>query len=499
MDHPPAIGEITTDEDLTLRSDLGYGILRGHIPVLFKNFNDVRRESRTNPGGEEGQNVKWQNEEQLREAADGLRYLHEARLDAIPCHGQVHLNNILLRPIPDGRLVAAISDAYHLQTARRAYQIIHAGKESLHGNDQPSGLQTDRLYVTPELLRDGDWKGSQSEDVCTFGLSILHAITRDWPVSIGSAFTFDQDKRMIWRTPNPFDYPESLPAEDPLWNLLYSMFRTPDQRPTMAQVVEELDNRMGRDPRAPQGERDNKEHSPETSLDARTKVHLRNLLTAEVSDLELGIKISDDLPLISETQFAKVRLVRLKGADGQVSDVAVKEIKVQMISTSAEDNERAISNMLREARAWQALKHIYILPLLGFKVYGAHPCLISPWCPEGDLEGYMEENLEYEFGDRFKITAQVGLGLRFIHEKGIMHGDIKPKNVLMYQGRPAISDFGTARWIGEAADDTTTGMIAARTARYAAPERLEESRLKTMQSDVWSFGGLALFYRFERF
>lgn len=43
---------------------------------------------------------------------------------------------------------------------------------------------------------------------------------------------------MIWRTPNPFDYPDSLPAEDPLWNLLYSMFRTADQRPTMAQVVE---------------------------------------------------------------------------------------------------------------------------------------------------------------------------------------------------------------------------------------------------------------------
>lgn len=74
-----------------------------------------------------------------------------------------------------------------------------------------------------------------------------------------------------------------------------------------------------------------------------------------------------------------------------------------------------------------------------------------------------------------------------------MHGDIKPKNVLMYQGRPAISDFGTARWIEEAADDTTTGMIAARTTRYASPERLAESRSKTTQSDVWSFGGLALF------
>lgn len=61
--------------------------------------------------------------------------------------------------------------------------------------------------------------------------------------------------------------------------------------------------------------------------------------------------------------------------------------------------------MLREAKAWQALKHIYVLPLLGFKVYGAHPCLISPWCPEGDLEAYMEGKLELEFGGRLKIVS----------------------------------------------------------------------------------------------
>ncbi|KIO20886.1 hypothetical protein M407DRAFT_81064 [Tulasnella calospora MUT 4182] len=155
--------------------------------------------------------------------------------------------------------------------------------------------------------------------------------------------------------------------------------------------------------------------------------------------------------------------------------------------------------MLREAKAWKALRHTYILPLLGFKVYGTNPCLISPWCPEGDLELYLGKYLDWEFGDRFKMAniylfavVQVGLGLNFIHTKPIVHGDIKPKNVLIYQGKPAICDFGTARWIEESAD-TTSGIIAARTVRYASPERLAESRAKTTKSDVWSFGGLALF------
>ncbi|KAG8940537.1 hypothetical protein FRC04_005219 [Tulasnella sp. 424] len=431
----------------------------------------------------------------LREAAEGLRYLHEARLDAIPWHGQVHLNNILLRTLPNSRLVAAISDCYHLRAAWHAHRVIREASGSLYDYGYPTGLGGDHLYVTPELLRDGTWNGSQSEDVCTFGLSILHAITRDWPVSIRQTFTFDIDKRMIWRTPNPFDYPDSLPAEDPLWNLLYSMFRTADQRPTMAQVVEGLDRRIMWDPQAPQTDAGNTEELPETTLDTGTQAHIRSLLAAEVSDLELGIKMSDDLPLISETQFAKVRVVRLKEPDGRISDVAVKEIKVQLINSSVKDTERAVKRMLREARAWQALKHVYVLPLLGFKVYGTNPCLISPWCPEGDLASYMERKVELGYEDRIKIAVQVGLGLRFIHEQPIMHGDIKPQNVLLYQGQPAICDFGTARWIEEAAADTTTGMIAARTTRYASPERLAESRSKTTKSDVWSFGGLALFLR----
>lgn len=81
---------------------------------------------------------------------------------------------------------------------------------------------------------------------------------------------------------------------------------------------------------------------PQTTLDTETQAHIHNVLAAEVSDLELGIKISDDLPLISETQFAKVRVVRLKEPDGRISDVAVKEIKVQLINSSVKDTERAV-------------------------------------------------------------------------------------------------------------------------------------------------------------
>lgn len=92
----------------------------------------------------------------------------------MPWHGQVHLNNILLRTLPNSRLVAAISDCYHLRAAWHAHRVIREASGSLYDYGYPKGLGGDHLYVTPELLRDGTWSGSQSEDVCTFGLSILH-------------------------------------------------------------------------------------------------------------------------------------------------------------------------------------------------------------------------------------------------------------------------------------------------------------------------------------
>ncbi|KIO20884.1 hypothetical protein M407DRAFT_219614, partial [Tulasnella calospora MUT 4182] len=150
--------------------------------------------------------------------------------------------------------------------------------------------------------------------------------------------------------------------------------------------------------------------------------------------------------------------------------------------------------MLREAKVWQGLKHPHILPLLGFRTHGPNPCLVSPWCPDGNLESYLKSGAGIEFSARLRLVIQVALGVRFIHSRGIMHGDIKPKNILIYEGRATVCDFGTARFVdAETSGSTTTG-IAARTVKYAPPERLKaDPEVKNVRSDVWSFAGLTLY------
>ncbi|MEU6067009.1 MULTISPECIES: serine/threonine-protein kinase [Streptomyces] len=86
------------------------------------------------------------------------------------------------------------------------------------------------------------------------------------------------------------------------------------------------------------------------------------------------------------------------------------------------------------------------------------------------------------------VAAQVAAGLSAAHHEGVIHRDIKPANVMLTSGRTAkITDFGIARFTGDAGSTlTATGKILG-TADYLAPERALGRRAEPA-SDVYSLG-----------
>jgi serine/threonine protein kinase len=81
----------------------------------------------------------------------------------------------------------------------------------------------------------------------------------------------------------------------------------------------------------------------------------------------------------------------------------------------------------------------------------------------------------------------IALGMRFVHSRHYIHGDLKPSNILVSaRGQSLISDFGSVR--SESYDMTMTpegGSVY-----YAAPESFEEGKPSTSKIDVFSFGSI---------
>jgi serine/threonine protein kinase len=82
------------------------------------------------------------------------------------------------------------------------------------------------------------------------------------------------------------------------------------------------------------------------------------------------------------------------------------------------------------------------------------------------------------------IISGIVLGMRYMHERGFIHQDLKPSNILLSdKARVLISDFGASR--PESPDVTP---IPGGTARYAAPEMFHDDVEWTSKVDVYSFG-----------
>jgi serine/threonine-protein kinase len=91
-----------------------------------------------------------------------------------------------------------------------------------------------------------------------------------------------------------------------------------------------------------------------------------------------------------------------------------------------------------------------------------------------------------------ELIVEIGKGLQTIHSKGILHGDLKPSNILITDKEKAvkITDFGAASSIGSLYRGSI-GNIVSR--HYSAPERFTQEMMLTVQSDIYSMGAIIYF------
>ena len=143
----------------------------------------------------------------------------------------------------------------------------------------------------------------------------------------------------------------------------------------------------------------------------------------------------------------------------------------------------------REGRTAASLSHPNIVQVYDAgegKFEGrAASYIVMEYVPGGDLKDLIDSRGALSGGDLTKLS-EAAAGLAHAHERGVIHRDIKPHNILLDgNGRPKLTDFGVARAL-DASQATRTGSYLG-TALYSSPEQLRGDGV-TPKSDVYSLG-----------
>ncbi|KAF8964088.1 ras guanine nucleotide exchange factor domain-containing protein [Flammula alnicola] len=142
----------------------------------------------------------------------------------------------------------------------------------------------------------------------------------------------------------------------------------------------------------------------------------------------------------------------------------------------------------REVSIWRELDHPNVVPLYGVTYIGEDLYSVSPWMDNGTAVSYVKK---FPTVDRLKLLTDAAFGLEYLHNRGIVHGDLRGANVLISQdGTARLSDFGLSKILEDCGKGMTTSHSL--NPRWFAPELLQQTGPSSTHSDVWSFGMICL-------
>lgn len=165
------------------------------------------------------------------------------------------------------------------------------------------------------------------------------------------------------------------------------------------------------------------------------------------------------------------------------TEVAVKRLHPHLVA-----DPEARERFLREGAAMGTVRHPNVVHILD-AVVDDEPALVMELVPGKSLADLLADDRRFDEDEAAAIAADVADGLSAVHQRGIIHRDVKPGNVLIGDdGRARLTDFG----IAQSLDDTTAltradGVVG--TLRYLAPERLA-GEPADVATDVWGVGAI---------
>jgi predicted Ser/Thr protein kinase len=164
-----------------------------------------------------------------------------------------------------------------------------------------------------------------------------------------------------------------------------------------------------------------------------------------------------------------------------------RKVALKILHQRYGEDAEYLERFRREARAVAQLAHPNIVTVIDRGEDEERQFIVFEYIDGDDLKQLVERSGPLPVDQVVRLGLDVARALAFAHERGIVHRDVKPQNVLLNgDGQAKVTDFGIARSLDVERGVTQTGTVLG-TSNYIAPEQASGQPVDE-RSDVYSLG-----------
>ena len=158
-----------------------------------------------------------------------------------------------------------------------------------------------------------------------------------------------------------------------------------------------------------------------------------------------------------------------------------------------------VDRFRREIMLAAQLQHPHIVTLLATGQVAGVPYFTMPYEEGRSLRQHLQDNGRLPIGETVGLLGDVAKALAYAHDRGVIHRDIKPDNVLLCGGAAIVTDFGIAKAVVDSRDTTPNSLrntltqagMSVGTPTYMAPEQAAADPDVDHRADIYAFGIMA--------